>query len=822
MIKQTLNGNWVLKKEGKGKKILAVVPGTVHQDLQKNGEIPAPYKQDNEINLQWIGKTDWEYSREFAVAETLLQEEHVLLKCHGLDTLSEITVNGKKLPATDNMFRTYEFDVKSLLKTGNNEIKILFLSAAEFIREKEAVRHLNTPCQIAHELPGRSYIRKEQCNFGWDWGPVLVTCGIWKDIELIAYSKTRIEDFHIRQKHTNKKVELNICLATDKAAKDISCEVEVFLAGKKIAAEKQSLQGKSANFAISLKNPKFWWPAGMGYQPLYNIKTCIKDSDGKVIDTIEKRIGLRTIKIVQKKDQWGLSFHFEANGIPFFAKGANWIPADTFAPAVSEKMYRQLLTDSAAANMNMIRVWGGGLYENDEFFDICDELGLCVWQDFMFACSAYPADDKAFLETVRFEAVDNVKRIRHHASLALWCGNNELEAFVTAKECDWPKMPFKEYVKIFDQLLPEVVKEHDPDTDYWPSSPHSPQGDRDDHNNPDCGDAHLWNVWHGKQPFEWYRTSFHRFCSEFGFQSFPEPKTTYYYTDKSDRNITSRVMEHHQRSGIGNTTIMQYMLSWFPMPTGFENTLWMSQMLQGMAITYAVEHWRRNVPRCMGAIYWQLNDCWPVASWASIDYFGRWKAQHYMAKRFFAPVMVSAVEDSVKEDVEIHISSDLLKKAKGKLVWTLTDVTGKVLDKGSGTVDIPVNISRKIKTVKLSSFVKKYGKHNLMLWLELYRGKELVSANFASFVKPKSMDLEDPKISSSVSGKDYEFTVKLKAAKVAMFAFLELSKTDAVFSDNFFHIRPGKEFEITISTRKKISRKEFISQLKIKSIRDMY
>jgi len=357
----------------------------------------------------------------------------------------------------------------------------------------------------------------------------------------------------------------------------------------------------------------------------------------------------------------------------------------------------------ADANMNMLRVWGGGTYENEVFYDLCDELGICVWQDFMFACSTYPTFDEAFIENLRAEFTDNVRRLRHHACIALWCGNNELEQGLVGDTWNGGQMSWEDYSKLFDKLLPETILPLDPDRDYWPCSPHSPQGDRKDHSNPKWGDAHLWDVWHGRKPFEWYRTCEHRFNSEFGFQSFPEPKTVYGYTAPQDRNVTTRVMEHHQRSGIGNAVIMQYMLDWFRLPTAFDNTLWLSQILQGMAMKYAVEHWRRAMPRGMGTLYWQINDCWPVASWSSIDYHGRWKALHYMARAFYAPVLVSGVENTEKAEVAIHVTNDRMEDVPGAVSWRVTDSAGKVLARGRKKVVAKALANTPVETVSLGA-----------------------------------------------------------------------------------------------------------------------
>jgi beta-mannosidase len=485
--------------------------------------------------------------------------------------------------------------------------------------------------------------------------------------------------------------------------------------------------------------------------------------------------------------------------------------------------YTQLLESAAAANMNMLRVWGGGIYEAEVFYDLCDEFGICIWQDFIFSCATYPAFDDEFMADVKIEAQENVRRIRHHPCLALWCGNNELEQGLVADEWTESTMSWEDYGKLFDTLLPSVVAELDPQTDYWPGSPHSPRGHRWDWLNPKWGDSHLWQVWHGKEPFEWYRTAQHRFNSEFGFQSFPEPQTVHTYTEPGDRNVTSYVMEHHQRSGIGNTTIMQYMLDWFKLPTAFEMTLWLSQILQGLGIKYAVEHWRRGMPRGMGTLYWQLNDCWQVASWSSIDYFGRWKALHYMARRFYAPLLVSGLEDMNAGTVEIHVTSDLGEVVSGKVNWTLTDIAGQIIDNDSQPVTLAPRQNQLVQTLECREQIQKHGKRNLLLWLELTVDGEVVSSNLVSFARPKHLELHHPEIKIELKSlADGAYKVNLSAEKPALWAWLEVSGQAAHFSDNFFHLLPGKPVSITVSTEAPLTQETIKERLVVRSLVDTY
>lgn len=561
----------------------------------------------------------------------------------------------------------------------------------------------------------------------------------------------------------------------------------------------------------------------MGEQPLYDLEVELLDASGQILDRQHRTIGLRTLELDCHQDQWGQSFQFKVNGIPFFAKGGNWIPVDAvMGRRVPEDTERQI-RDCADANMNMLRVWGGGIYEDEAFYEACNRLGICVWQDFMFACANVPSFDPDFMASIEAEAVDQVSRLHHHPCLALWCGNNELEMGLVGEEWTERTLSWTEYKKLFDRLLPRVVKKFSPDVAYWPCSPHTPVGDRRNHADPRSGDAHLWGVWHGKEPFEWYRECEHRFNSEFGFQSFPEPKTIETYTLPEDRNITSRIMEHHQRSGIGNTTIMTYMLDWFRLTVGFENTVWASQILQGMAMKYACEHWRRSMPRGMGTLYWQINDVWPVASWSSIDSFGRWKALHYMARHFFAPVLVSGIEDETKGTVEVHVTSDRLKALPATLSWTITDAKGKTLEKGAQAVKTPVNGSRKVQTLRLKQLLEQQTANDLLVWLKLETRGEPVQTNLVTFAKPKHLEIPAaPKITSTVrKGADGGVEVMLKSRQVALWTWLELDGIDARCSDNFVHLYPGHPVTITLMPESELTVTDVRKRLNIRSLADL-
>ena len=824
MQKIDLAGEWTLKQAGKGGGIRASVPGCVHTDLLAAGNIPDPFYRDNESRLQWIGEADWVYSRTFTVDAETLSCDRVVLRCKGLDTLATVKVNGRRVGRADNMFRTWEFDVQGVLKVGPNTIEVRFDSTVPVIRRLQKKRFLPGWGFGQHKIGGGNWIRKMPCNYGWDWGPTLVTCGIWRDIEIVAFDTARLTDVRIEQEHAKRgAVALDVTAAVEKAGRaKCSAAITVSYKGRTVAEGEGVVRGGKVKVSLTVTKPKLWWPAGMGDQPLYEVTVDLLDDGGGLLDTDTRRVGLRTLRVVREKDKWGQSFRFEANGVAFFAKGANWIPADTFPSRLGRADYEYLLDSAIAANMNMLRVWGGGIYEDDVFYELCDELGLCVWQDFMFACATYPAFDDDYMASVRAEAEDNVRRLRHHACLALWCGNNELEQGLVGDRWEGT-MSWEDYSKLFDVLLPDVIRRLDGGRDYWPSSAHSPLGDRLDHKNPACGDAHLWDVWHGKKPFEWYRTAMHRFCSEFGFQSFPEPKTVRSYTTAADRNVTSYVMEHHQRSGTGNATIMTYMLDWFRLPKSFDMTLWLSQILQALGIKYAVEHWRRNMPRCMGALYWQLNDCWPVASWASIDSLGRWKALHYFAKQFFAPVLVSGVEDAEKKTVAVHVTSDRMKPLKAKLTWTVTTAAGKVLTTGSKAVALRARSSERITTLRLAEPLDAVGPRDLIVWLDVSAGGRSLSSNLVTFAKPKHFELPDPGITTKVrADREGGFAVTVRAKCPAMYVWLEVAGLDAHVSHGFFHLPSRGCVEVKVWPARSMTAEQLKRKLRVRSLIDTY
>ncbi|MBK8138098.1 MAG: glycoside hydrolase family 2 protein [Chloroflexi bacterium] len=818
MDRFTLNGMWSLRRaDGEGGDMPAPVPGCVHTALLAAGRIPDPFFRDQEKQQMWVGETDWLYQRDFDVPPEILARDRVLLRCHGLDTLATITLNGQRVARTENMFRTYEFDVKSLLGPSGNRLAIVFDAPMTYAVRMDAEKGAMDGWVEPMRINSGAWIRKEPCNFGWDWGPKMVTSGIWREIELVAFDTARLTDVDILQSHNSGQVTLAVRLAAECFSDHpVTANITVRLAGQIVAsAQAIPVADGLAQTALAIAQPRLWWPKNMGDQPLYTVEVTLNQA-GAAFDTATRKIGLRTLTLERHADQWGESFYFACNGVPYFAKGANWIPVSPYPGTVTPTDYELFVKAAADANMNMLRVWGGGIYEDDAFYDLCDQYGVTVWQDFMFACGTYPASDADFMANVAAEARDNVRRIRHHACMALWCGNNEIEQGMQGS--GWHKtMNWEQYESLFDHLLGDIVRELAPQTAYWPASPHSPLGDRADWINPNWGDTHLWMVWHGKEPFEWYRTRPDRFCSEFGFQSFPEPQVIDEFTLPSDRNITSYVLEHHQRSGIGNSTIIHYMLDWYKLPSSFESTIWLSQILQGMAMKYAVEHWRRNMPRTMGTLYWQLNDMWPAASWASVDWKGNFKALHYMAKRFYAPLLISGLEHPAEGTVDVHVTSDQNDPVEARVAWSVTDVAGKVLAAGEQPATLAPRTSACVTTLALHEFIAEVGVRNLLVWLDLFVGDQRVSDNLVLFARPKHMDLTPPEFSVSVQpveGQVYDVTVS--ADRPALYVWLEMP--GARFSDGFFDLNIGRSRTVRVTAAAPITAFDLHEALTIQSL----
>ncbi len=819
MQQQSLNGAWEFRQASTSEWLLAQVPGGAHTDLMAAGRIPDPFVGDNEKRVQWVAESDWEYRKVFSVTDELLSEDRVYLVCDGLDTLANLTLNGEALGKTDNMFRQYRWEVKSLLRPGENELVVFFELPVQYISVRQAERPMLNPTQ---SIPGGPYLRKAPCQFGWDWGPQLPPIGIWKDIRLEGYNQGRIEDIHLRQEHRDGTFAVRAALAADRwSDKLLQARLTVISPDGEVLMQQLDLQNGGVDLEVTVKDPQLWWPNGYGRQPLYQVDLLLLDGE-TVLDQRAYRLGLRTLELRQEPDEWGLSFTFVVNGVPIFAKGSNWIPADTFPTRITIEQLDYLIGAAAATHQNMLRVWGGGFFEDERFYDLCDQYGILVWQDFIFSCSMYPMDDPSFMENVHLEIVENIRRLRHRTSLALWCGNNEMEWGVEAweqwvKELGGDRSALEIYEQFFYHQLPEWVAELDPDHAYWPSSPSSNVPFQDP-NAQSRGDAHYWDVWHGRKPFTAYRQQYPRFMSEFGFQSLPPLQTVATYAPRSEWNLTSYVMEQHQKNDSGNGLMIGQMSDTFRMPKDFEATVYLTMVLQAEGIRYGVEHWRRNKHRVSGTLYWQLNDCWPVASWSSLDYFGRWKALHYAARKFYAPVMLSLRETGTS--VEIHVTSDLQKPWEGVVKWQLLTISGETLQHGQEWVKVGPMLSMR---VAVENFELTPDQHrDVIMHAELFHQDELVSSALVAFTPNKHLMLADPQLSGDVGWQDDSLAISVSARSLARFVEVELDGADVVFSDNYFDVLPGSTVTITCPLPDGWTLAQAKSALKLRSLWDSF
>lgn len=790
MLQQFLTEGWQLRKAGEGLQP-AVVPGTVYTDLLRNGNMEDPFWKDNEIRALALMDFDYEYQAVYDCDAQMLKKDRVLLHFDGIDTIADIYVNETKVGSAYNMHRVWEYDVKALLKETGNALRVVLHSPTKYIREEfKKCRTLGSE----DAMDGFVHLRKAHCMFGWDWGAHLPDAGIFRKVSLIGIDRARIDNVYIAQKHENGQVTLEFKVETETVAVGAKLHYAVEIT----APSGEVFRAENSPKELLITEPELWWPNGYGSQPLYGVKVTLFSGD-EALDIWERRIGLRTLTMHIEKDQWGESFAHEVNGITVFAMGADYIPEDHLLGRVTPETTKKLLLQCKAANFNTIRVWGGGYYPEDWFFDLCDELGLMVWQDFMFACAVYELTPE-FKANIRQEFIDNVKRIRHHASLGLWCGNNEMEMFV-GENHHWvtKKTEVRDYLIMYEELIPDVLKEYDPQTFYWPASPSS-GGSFDEPNSPDRGDVHYWTVWHGNKPFSEYRKYFFRYASEFGFQSFPSKKTVETFTDDPrDMNIFSYIMEKHQRQYGANGKIMNYMQQTYLYPSGFELAIYASQLLQADAIRYGVEHFRRNRGRCMGAIYWQLNDCWPVVSWASIDYCGRLKALQYYAKRFFAPLMISCQEEGMmsqeadmnrehfvfEKSIRLNVANETRRAEKVHVRWALRSADASVVSQWEEDVEVPALTSVWLDKMELpeADIFSQYVSY------EMEKDGKIISSGTVIFSYPKYFRYEDPKLSYEIDGDE----IIVRAHAYAKSVEILNENEDLILEDNYFDMNAGEK-----------------------------
>ena len=813
MRKKSLTGTWSFREQDGDRWLDGSVPGGVYTDLLANGEIDDPFYEDTELDVQWVGKTDWEYHRTFEVDPEFLDAERVVLQCEGLDTVATVLVNGEPVGESINMHVGNEFDVAEAIEPGENDITVQFRSPVAYgIEQMDQHPHDVPYIHYPVEQPGRPFIRKAQCHYGWDWGPVLPTMGIYRDISLVAYSSPRVTYTKTEQDHSGEGVDVTVRAGID-APSAGEYELSARVADGEVTETVELDAGEQeVELTLGVEDVELWWPNGYGDQPLYDLAVTV--ADGEREHTVTDRLGFRDVELVVEPDEEGTSFYFEVNGTPIYAKGANTIPVAPMYGDVTPERYEHLIRSAVDANMNMLRVWGGGYYENETFYDLCDEYGLLVWQDFMFSCALYPADD-AFVETVEEEVRYQVRRLANHPSIALWCGNNENEEALY----NWfEKHPdHEQHVEDYEALYTETVgpacREEDPSRTYWPGSPSSGP-EEDDPYIFEKGDIHYWAVWHEGQPFENYYTTEPRFVSEFGYQSFPSIDSLKTVLETEDFNPTSPLMEHHQRNPGGNTTILKRLSSYFRFPFDFEDFVYLSQILHAEAKTTAIEYWRRRKPTTMGTLYWQLNDLWPVASWASIEYDGKWKAQHYAARRQYAPILVSFHpefegdtgganeqadgDEATFGDVSrqtLWITSDETEPLSGSIDFDIVTFEGDTVEERTVDVDIDAQESTPLLTIDRDDLPAGVETSDVMLRAE-YDGPGDAFPAEAFFEDYKALDLPETDIAVEIDGA----AVTLQAAEAALFVELDAGDLRGSFSDNYFHLAPGEERTITFDS----------------------
>ena len=816
----TLHSDWTFCQVGDTLWSDAKVPGTIHQDLINHNRIPNPFYGMNEEAVQWVENEDWMYRTSFVVTEEQLNRDAAVLELDGLDTYADVFLNGALILRSDNMFVGHKVSVKSVLRKGENRLLIRFHSAVKEALPQWETNGFDYPADNDHSSKRVSiYTRKAPYSYGWDWGIRLATCGIWRPVRLVFSDVARIEDYYVRQASVSaSKADVDNRLEiTNVTSHPVSALLKVayhYTANDTKEVQKQIELRPGENtvsLPVMIDNPHLWMPNGWGEPSLYKFTASVS-VDGVEVASQERQVGLRSIRVVMEDDEHGKSFYFEVNGHPMFAKGANFIPDDALLPNVTPERYKRIFEDVKAANMNMLRVWGGGIYEDDKFYDEADRNGILIWQDFLFACTTYP-HDPLFLKRVEAEAEYNIKRLRGHASLAMWCGNNEI--YEGVRYWGWKNKYTAEafaemnrgYDVLFRQLLPDMVKRFDSDRFYMHGSPYEANWGRPE--SWKIADSHNWGTWYGRKPFESFDSEIPRFMSEYGFQAFPEMKTIRTFAEEKDFELESPVMNAHQKATIGNALIKQTMGLYYKVPAKFEDLVYVGLVLQGQGMRHGIEAHRRNRPYCMGSLFWQLNDSWPVVSWSSIDYYGNWKAMQYQSQRAFAPVLINAIKEG--DDLCVYLISDELQDRDDvRLTVELMDFDGKSHGKWTQNGKLTANTSMLFLKKRVDEFLSKQDAATsfLRFTLKAKNGAALADEVFY-FAYPKDQKLPEARIETSVKKRGEAIEMTLKTDKLARDIFIEVPVQGVRFSDNFFDLLPGQRKKITITSPEGHSLKDF-------------
>lgn len=825
----SLNSGWEFRQHTTDNIVPAVwrpaeVPGMVHTDLLKNRLIPDPYFADNESKLQWIENADWEYRHSLEINHDLLNRGHLDLVFEGLDTCADVYLNGTLLLTTNNMFLEWRVDIKPHAHEGANNLLVVFHSPIKAAAQVAAQDPWSRKTTVAE----KAYLRKAAYMYGWDWGPRFASSGIWKPVQLEAWDDLRISDFTIRQRDVSSQVahlsaEIDIQSATSEPATVVvNCDKSEACSGLTRNVVLRS-GTNHIDIPIEVIHPELWYPAGYGSQPLYNFTVNVTDGS-RVTASRSVRAGLRSAVLRRDPDQWGVSFQFVVNGIPIFAKGANVIPFDNFPARVKTETVRQMLQSARDANMNMVRIWGGGYYETDEFYQICDELGIMVWQDFMLADIRTPGT-YSYKENVAREAEYQVKRLRNHPSIVLWCGNNETEStwrgwrnsFKTSLPVEVSAKMWEDYLTVSSGILARTVARLSSETPYWPSSPSADGEDTSDAWQ--SGDMHDWSVWSGRAPLSDYEKHFPRFMSEFGFQALPDMRTIKAFTSPEDRSgIMTPALRSHQKYDQGNTVLQDYVLRYYLQPKDLATFSYVSQLLQAEAIKTDVEHLRRSRPRSMGSLFWQLNDCWPGISWSSIDYFGRWKALQYYARRFYSDLLVSPhVENG---SVAVYVVSDKTEAVAAELTVTLMTMNGAVLTESTQKISVPpLSSAEYMKTSMEEMLLARHADPaNTVLIAKLIVDGQCVSTNLLYFAAPKDLKLLSPVISSSLTQNGKKYRLELVSKSFAPGVQISFGDLDATLSDNYFDLLPGRPYTVEIGSAATVA--QLRDELRVVSLAD--